>query len=148
MRVWWSTVRSILLGWIALFGIAYLVQRPLLRLAARLLDASWLPTAQLALACAGLAATGWVVARWSGPRPSIAVFIFAVMLAVSNFGLEPAIDIPWLFKLLLDSLQNARYLQSFALDLVTHVLLFGGLFAGAFFGQAHEQTEARIFRLN
>jgi hypothetical protein len=147
MPVSWSTVRAVLLGWAVLVALTYLVERPLLLWTAPLLGASWLPTAELSLACAGLAATGWIIARCSGPRPSIAVVVFAVMLAAWNFGLEPAINIAWLFRLLADSFENPRYLESLFTSLAIHLLLFGSLLAGGFFGQAHEQTEARIFPL-
>ena len=116
-------MRSVLLGWIALFAITYWIERPLLAWAAPLLGASWRPTAQLALACAALAAVGWI----AGP----AVPIFAVTLAIWNFGLIPAIDIPWLLRLLADSFQNSRYLESLLNSLATHVFLFGSLFFGA-----------------
>ena len=65
--------RSLLLGWVALFAITYLVERPLLSWSAPLLGASWLPTAQLALACAGLAATGWIVGQ--GNRFDALIFL-------------------------------------------------------------------------
>ena len=57
------SARSILLGWVALFGITYLLERPMLFLSAHFLGASWVPTEQLALTCAGLAATGWIIGR-------------------------------------------------------------------------------------
>jgi len=120
------SVRSIVLGWAALFGIAYLVERPLLLLTARFVGASWLPTEQLALACAGLAATGWIVGR--GNR--FDVLVFAATLVVWNFGLVP-IRLPWLFRLILDSFQNLRYLESLLTALATDVFLFGSLLAGA-----------------
>jgi len=121
--------RSILAGWAALFAITYLVARPLLTVAAPLLGASWLPTAQLALECVALAATGWIVcrlSRWSG-----AVLIFAIMLAIWNFGLTPSVNVPWLFRLIIDAIGNARYLGSLITAGATHALLFGSLVVGA-----------------
>lgn len=120
------SVRSILLGWAALFGITYLVERPLLLLTAHFFGASWVPTEQLALACAGLAATGWII----GLGNRLDVLIFAATLAVWNFGLVP-INLAWLFRLILDSFQNPRYLESLLTALATHVFLFGSLLAGA-----------------
>lgn len=125
------SARSILFGWIALVLITYLVERPLLYLIARVLDASWVPTVQLALACLGLAATGWIMGR--GNR--FDVFIFAAMLAVWNFGLV-AIDLPWLLRLLRNSFESSRYLESFATSLATHAFLFASLFIGAHLARA------------
>jgi hypothetical protein len=138
------SARSILLGWAALFAITYLIERPLLVLAARLLDASWFPTAQLALACAGLAATGWIMGRWNRVDAMATALIFAVLLAVWNFGLVP-IDISWLFRLVLDSLQSSRYLESLFTSLVTHAFLFASLFAGARLSRASQPEELHIF---
>ncbi len=125
--------RSLLAGWAALFAITYLVTRPLLALAAPLLGASWMPTAHLALECLALAASGWIVSRLS-PRPS-AVLIFAILLAIWNFGLTPSLDVPWLFRLIFDSIGNARYLGSLITAAATHALLFGSLIAGAMLGR-------------
>jgi hypothetical protein len=125
------SARSILLGWATLFAITYLVERPLLLWTASLLGGSWLPTAQLAFECVALAATGWVIGRWSHLDAIRAVFVFAAMLAVWDFGLVPGIDVPWLFRLIVDSLGNARYLGALVTAAVTHALLFGSLFVGA-----------------
>ncbi len=133
------TARSILLGWAALFGITYLVERPLLVLTTRFLGPAWLPTAQLALACAGLVATGWIIGRWN----RFDVLLFAATLAIWNFGLVP-IDIPWLLRLLIDSFESSRYLESFSTSLVTHIFLFGSLFTGARLGRAREPVVLRI----
>jgi hypothetical protein len=125
------TARSILLGWAAVFAITYLLARPLLHWTAPFLGASWLPTAQLGLECAALGAAGWIVGR-SNPLDSVpAVAIFAVLLAVWNFGLIPAMDVPWLFHLTLDTLGDARYLESLITSAATHALLFGSLIGGA-----------------
>ena len=121
--------RSFLAGWAALFAITYLVTRPLLALVVPLLGASWFPTAQLAFECLALAAAGWIVRRLSR-RPS-AVLIFAIMLAIWNFGLTPAINIPWLFRLIIDAIGGARYLGSLITAAATHALLFGSLIVGA-----------------
>jgi hypothetical protein len=136
--------RSILLAWAALFAIAYLVERPLLSLTANFLDASWVPTAQLIIQCLALAAAGWIAGRGN----HFDVLIFLAMLAVWSFGLIP-INLPWLFRLLLDSLDSSRYLESLFTSLVTHVLLIGSLFIGSHLGRAkrnraREQAVLRI----
>jgi hypothetical protein len=124
------SARSILLGWAALFGITYLVERPLLLLSAQFLGASWVPTEQLALTCVGLAATGWIIGRWNRLDAMASALFFALMLAVWNFGLAP-INLPWLFRLMLDSFQDFRYLESLLTAVVTHAFLLGSLLAGA-----------------
>jgi hypothetical protein len=136
--------RSILLAWAALFAIAYLVERPLLSLTARFLDASWVPTAQLIIQCFALAAAGWIAGR--GNR--IDVLILLAMLAVWSFGLVP-INLPWLFRLLLDSFESSRYLESFFTSLATHAFLIGNLFIGSHLSRAkrnraREQSVLRI----
>jgi hypothetical protein len=125
------TARSILLGWATLVAFTYLVERPLLLWTAPLLGASWLPTVQLAFDCVALAATGWMIGRWNRSDAVPAVLVFAAMLAVWTFGLVPAINLPWLFRLIADSFRDARYLESLVTAAATHALLFGSLFVGA-----------------
>jgi hypothetical protein len=136
--------RSILLAWVALFAIAYLAGRPLLSLTAHMLDASWVPTAQLIIQCFALAAAGWIAGR--GNR--FDVLILLAMLAVWSFGLIP-INLPWLFRLLLDSFESSRYLESFFTSLATHAFLIGSLFIGSHLSRAkrnraREQAVLRI----
>jgi hypothetical protein len=128
--------RSILLAWAALFVIAYLAGRPLLSLTAHILDASWVPTAQLIVECLALAAAGWVAGR--GNR--FDVLILLAMLAVWSFGLIP-INLPWLFRLLVDSLESSRYLESFFTSLATHIFLIGSLFIGSNLSRAKRNRE-------
>jgi hypothetical protein len=140
-----TAARSCVVGWGALFAIILLIERPLLHRTALILGASWLPTAQLALECLGLAAVGWLIGRWGNPG----VLIFAATLALPNFGHVPDIDVPWLFHLLLDCFQNARYLGSFFTSLATHVFLIASLFIGshlsrAKLNRAREQALLRI----
>jgi hypothetical protein len=125
------TARSILLGWAALLAVTYLFERPLLLWTAPLFGAPWLPTVQLALECAALAATGWMIGRWNQLDAVPAVLVFAVMLAVWNFGLVPTINVSWLFRLVMDSFGDARYLESLITAAVTQALLFGSLIVGA-----------------
>jgi hypothetical protein len=119
--------RSALIGWITLYGITFLIERPLLRLAAHLLSAPWVPTARLALVCSALAATGWLIGRWG----NAGVLLFAATLAIRNFGLAPGFDVLWLFRLMIDTIHSSRYLASFLTSLATHVFLFGSLLVGA-----------------
>ncbi len=120
-------MRSCVLGWVALFAVLFLIERPLIQWTAPLLGGPWIPTAQLALECCCLAAVGWLIGRWG----KLGVWIFATTLAIPNFGRVPSIDLPWLFHLLLDCFQNARYLEPFLTSLARHIFLFGSLFAGA-----------------
>jgi len=138
------TARSILLGWTMLYVVTKLVERPMLSWAAALLGASWLPTAQLALACVALAATGWILGRWDRLGAVPAVLVFAVMLAVWNFGLVPAIKVAWLFRLMVDAFGDARYLESLIAAAATHALLFGSLIAGAMLSRPRRTTPASL----
>ena len=132
--------RSILLGAATLLAVTYLVERPLLAWTGPLLGASWIPTAQLAFECVALVATGWMIGRWNRLDAVPVVLLFAVLLAVWNFGLVPAINVPWLFQLMLDALGNARYLESLVTAAVTQTLLFGSLFVGALLSRPREQA--------
>jgi hypothetical protein len=134
------TARSILLGWATLFAVTYLVERPLIVWTAPLLGAPWVPTAQLALECVALAATGWMIGRWCLLDAVRAVFVFAAMLAGWDFGMVPAINIPWLFRLMADAFGDARYLEPLVTSVVTHALLFGSLFVGAVLSRARVQA--------
>jgi hypothetical protein len=125
------TARSIVLGWTMLYAVTNLVVIPLLRWAPTLLDASWLPTVQLGLQCVALAATGWIVGRWNEPDRLPATLLFAAMLGVWDLGLVPAINIRWLFQLVIDVFGSSRYLEGLITAVATHALLFGSLFAGA-----------------
>ena len=124
---------SILAGWAMLFAVTYLVARPLLIWTAPLLGASWIPTVQLALECAALVATGWIVCRVSR-HPGTAL-ILGIMLAIWNFGLVPAINVPWLFQLMIDTFGSVRYLEPLITAAATQALLFGSLIVGAMLGR-------------
>jgi hypothetical protein len=135
-----TAVRSCVLGWIALFGVMFVIEAPLLRWTAPVLGASWLPTAQLTLECLGLAAVGWLIGRWG----NLGVLIFAATLALLSFGRVPGIDFPWLFHLLLDCFQNTRYLGSFFTSLVTQIFLFASLFIGSHLSRARQLAVLHI----
>jgi len=122
--------RSILLGWATLAAVTHLVERPLFGWTAPLMGGPWIPTAQLALQCVALAAAGWMVGRWNRFSPVLPAMVFAATLAVWNFGLAPAINVEWLFRLTADSFRDARYLESWVTAAATHALLFGSLFTG------------------
>jgi hypothetical protein len=134
-----NAARSVLVGWIALFAITALIERPLARHAA-FLGPAWLPTLRLALECLGLCAVGWLIGPWGNPG----VWIFAASISVRSFGLAPGIDVPWLCRLLLDTLQNSRYLGSFFSSLVPHAFLFGSLFIGVRLSRKRERAILHI----
>jgi hypothetical protein len=135
-----TAVRSCVLGWMALFTVLFFIEAPLLHWTAPVLGPSWLPTAQLALECLGLAAVGWLIGRWG----SSGVMIFAATLALLSFGLVPGIDFPWLFHLVLDCFQNTRYLESFFTSLATHIFLFASLFIGSHLSRARQPAVLHI----
>ena len=133
MRHWlWISARAILIGWPTLIAITLLLERPLLLGTARLLGASWFPTARLALACAGLAATGWVIGRLHRSEPILAVLVFAATLTLWDFDALLAINVPWLLRLAADALRDPLYFDSLVTTAGSHVLLFGSLIAGGF----------------
>jgi hypothetical protein len=125
------SARSILFGWATLLVVTNLVEHPLLFWTEPLLGASWFPTAELVLECVGLLATGWIIGRWNQFDAVRVTLVFAVMLAIRDFGLVPSINLRWLFQLLRDVFGSLRYLDSLVTAVVTHALLFGSLFAGA-----------------
>jgi hypothetical protein len=135
-----TAMRSCVLGWLTLFAALFLIERPLLRWTGPILGGPWIPTAQLALECCALVAVGWLIGRWG----KLGVWIFAATLALPNFGRVPSIDFPWLFHLLLDCFQNARYLEPFFTSLAAHIFLFGSLFVGARLGGARQPVVLHI----
>ena len=125
------TARSIVLGLATLYVATSWFVFPLLRWTPRLLNASWLPTVQLALQCAALAATGWIIGRWNQTDAVPAAVLFAAILSAWDFGLVLALDIRWLFRLAIDVFGSARYLESLITTAAIHALLFGSLISGA-----------------
>jgi hypothetical protein len=97
----------------------------------------------LAFECVALAATGWMIGRWSHLDAIHAVLAFAVTLAVWSFGLVP-INLSWLFRLLIDSFESSRYLESFFTSLAIHVFLFGSLIIGANLSRTREPVDLGI----
>lgn len=73
-----------------------------------------------------------------------AAVAFAVMLGIWNFGLLPAMNVPWLFRLLQDCFQNSRYVEWFFRSLTTHTFLFGSLFMGVHLSRPREPVILRI----
>jgi hypothetical protein len=126
-----------------LLGV-YVVERPLVRVLARVLDASWFPTVQLGLACAVLAATGWVVGRVSRPFPIQGSLIFAATLAFRDWGDTLGIRIPWLFRLAVDALREPRYWVSLFDTAASQGILFASLIAGALISRGAGQRPLSI----
>ncbi|HUI80939.1 MAG TPA: hypothetical protein VLY24_23605 [Bryobacteraceae bacterium] len=132
MRVPWLVLcgRSILVGWVVLFGFLYLVERPVLIWMVPLVGRDWLSTESVLLDCLILAATGWVIARWHQPAWKLCLLVFALTLTLWDLGPELSINVPWLIRLGWDAIHDSRYLASFRATAFTHVLLFGSLTAG------------------
>lgn len=138
--------RGLLLGWAALLASVYLVDRPLARVLARVLDPSWLPTIQLALALSILLGTGWIVGRASRPQSLFAVSIVAGTIACWPSADLLGIQIPWLFRLAVDSFQDSRYFASFFNTALMQAILFSSLFAGARLSRESSGKPLSIFR--
>ena len=126
--------RAIPIGWVTLLVITYLVERPLLFWIAPILEGSWLATAQLALDCCALAASGWVIGYLSRDDWFIALLSFALTLTFWDFTPLFAINIPWLLHAVKNVFSDARYLGGFVTTAASHALLFGSLFAGGLKG--------------
>ena len=126
----WMMARSIVAGWVALIVLTYLAERPLLLLTASLVGAHWAATASLWLDCLKLAATGWAIGRLHRAAPLPDVLAFAATLSLFNLEAWAPIDVPWLIRLAMDAVRDARYWGSLATLAAQHVLLFGSLIAG------------------
>ena len=132
-------VRSAGLG-LLIFAALLWIEQLLLRWTGPILGLNWLPTAQVALECLAFAGTGWLIGRWGRSG----VLIFAGIIAVQPFARVPGIDVGWLFRLLMDSFQDSRYLASFFNSLGTHLFLIASLFVGAHWSRPRERTVLRI----
>jgi hypothetical protein len=124
------TLRGILIGWGTLLLIAYLLERAL-RWTSPILGDAWLATARLTLDCFALAATGWVVGRWSRPHSLFVSLVWAATLAFRDFNPLLPIDVPWLLHLVSDMMYDDRYLDSLLTTAAGQALLFGCLIGGA-----------------
>jgi hypothetical protein len=128
--------RSVLLGWIALLVIAYGIEGPVLRLTGPLFGVSWMATAHLAFDCLTLAAAGWVAGRLNRSYAMLTVGLFALTLCFWDFGGALALNVPWLLRLVRNSVQDSRYFDSLIASVETHCLLFGCLMTGAALSRA------------
>ena len=128
--------RSILAGWVTLLAIVFGVEGPLLHWTSPLFGPSWIATAHLAFDCLALAAAGWVGGRLYRSRAIPAAGLFAMSLCFWDFGDGLALNVPWLVRLIGNSLRDSRYFDSLIASGETHVLLFGCLFAGAALSRA------------
>ena len=95
-----------------------------------MLGGRWLATAGLALDCIALAATGWVVGRLNRTNPILAVLVFAATLSFWDCTPWMAINIPWLLRLVEDTVRDSGYLSSLLTTAANQAFLFGSLLAG------------------
>lgn len=128
-------LRSILVGWAALFALTYVIERPLLVWTAPLVGAHWVATAKLSLDCLTLAATGWVIGRLDRRAPLLGVLAFAATLGFCNFDPLLNINLPLLIRLAADVLRDTRFWNPFATVAVQYLFLFGSLIVGALLGR-------------
>jgi hypothetical protein len=130
-------LRAIPIGWVTLLALAFLVERPVLKLIGPILGADWIATASLGLDCAALAATGWVVGRLSRPVPILGVLTFAATLLWCDFTALLAIDIPWLLRLAIHTLSgDGGSFNSLVSTAASQALLFGCLVSGGLLSRA------------
>ena len=124
-------LRSIPIGWVSLGLMVFLLEHPLLHLAAPVIGAQWIATATLGFDCAALAATGWVVGRLGRPSPMLSVLVFAATLTVWDLSFMVGINVPWLLRLAVHALRgDSSYLSSLVSTAASQILLFGCLLGG------------------
>jgi hypothetical protein len=124
-------VRSILVGWAAVFVLTYAAERPLLLWTAALVGAHWVATAKLSLDCFVLAATGWIIGRLHRSAPVFGATAFAAALALYNFDPLLEINVAGLIRLAADALRQPGYWGPLATIGLHDAFLFGSLMAGA-----------------
>lgn len=127
-------LRAVVLGWVMLFVLAYLMELLLVRFA-RAFGPVWFPTGRALLDCGALVAAGWVAGRKS---PGLAVVVFAATLTLRDFNPLLPLNVPWLLRLIIDSLRDSRYIESLFTTAAGQALLFGCLFAGARLGRPRD----------
>ena len=130
---------AVLVGWVALLAIAYGIEGPVLRWTGPLFGASWIATAHLSLDGLTLAAAGWVAGRFNRGHALLTVALFALTLCFWDFGGALALNVPWLLRLVRNSFQDSRYIDSLIASVETHVLLFGCLMTGAGLSRPREK---------
>jgi hypothetical protein len=136
--------RSIVLGWVTLLLMVYLCEHPLLILVAGKMGANWFPTIRLILDCLVLAVTGWVVGRLGPTNTLFAVTVFAATLTLRDFTDLVEIDVPWLLRLAIDTLRDARYRDGLFYTAVVQTFLFGSLIVGALLSRRAPATAISI----
>lgn len=124
-------LKAVLAGWVTLLTVDFLIGRTLLHWAAPVVGAAWMATAKLAFDCLAFALTGWVTGRLNRARPLVTVALFAATLALHDFQPVLPVDVPWLFRLLSDTVHDPRYADSLIATASGHAFLFGSLAAGA-----------------
>jgi hypothetical protein len=130
---------AVLVGWVALLAIAYGIEGQLLRWTGPLFSASWMATAHLAFDCLTLAAAGWAAGRFNRDHAMLTVGLFALTLCCWDFEGALALNIPWLLRLIRNSFQDSRYVDSLLANVETQVLLFGCLMMGGALSRPRER---------
>ncbi len=130
---------AVLVGWIALLAIAYGIEGPVLRWTGSLFGSSWIATAHLSLDGLTLAAAGWVAGRFNRSHAMLTGALFALTLCFWDFGGALALNVPWLLRLVRNSFQDSRYVDSLISSIESHVLLFGCLMTGAALSRPREK---------
>lgn len=138
-------LRAIVVGWVTLLLTAYLLERVLLPWAAPALGPEWLATARLTLDCGILAAAGWVAGYWSRPHSLFAALVFAATLTLRDFTPLLPLDVPWLYRLVVDTLRDSRYLDSLVTSAAGQAMLFGCLISGALLARPRPAKPLSVF---
>ncbi|HEV2425401.1 MAG TPA: hypothetical protein VGZ29_11295 [Terriglobia bacterium] len=122
---------AIPVGWVALFALTYLLERPLLIWTAPLAGSHWVATVKLALDCLVLAATGWIVGRLDRSAPLPGALAFAATLAFCNLNPLLNLNVLPLIRLAAAAIRDPRFLGVWVTTAVPYFFQFGSLIAGA-----------------
>lgn len=121
-----------LAGWAVLAALELVLLFVVLRLLAMAIGPELLPSLKVVLDMAALTACGWVAGRLGRPRNTVAAGLTAAGLALGDLTPYVLLNVPWLVRLIANSVGDARYLPSLLTTLIMHALMFGSLAAGAY----------------
>ena len=131
-----SAIRAVVTGWGVWLLLCVLLRNPpavgqgVWSLLEQVLPTNWWTHSfypYALITCIVSAASGWIVARLHSPHPMAMVLVFVASLLLCR--------LPWFMALVVDSLDNPRYLHTLSgefdwIFLTVASILFGGLLSG------------------
>lgn len=118
-------------GWVFLSAAEVVLILGVLPLLAMVMSRDLLPSLKIVLDMAALGSAGWVTGRIARPNVFAAATLLFVGLACVDLTPYLLLNVPWLLRLTLNTLQDTRFLNSWFSTFAMHVLLIGSVFAGA-----------------